>query len=111
MWHHMLFTPSLCHKLSHLLGPPPPRARRTLWTAPYICYNRMLNITLNFIFHMYDKKIYKCDITSSFPLTPPVTNCHTFSDPSPLERDVLYGLPLGLTLICIYMHVYLHTVC
>src|SRR6218665_110438 len=26
---------------------------------------------------------------------PPVTNCHTFSDPLPLERDVLYGRPLG----------------
>ena len=27
-------------------------------------------------------------------LTPsPVTKCHTFSDPSPLERDVLYGRP------------------
>ena len=25
-------------------------------------------------------------------LPPPVTNCHTFSDP--LERDVLYGWPL-----------------
>ena len=25
---------------------------------------------------------------------PPVTNCHIFSDPSPLERDVLYGRPL-----------------
>ena len=25
---------------------------------------------------------------------PPVTNCHTFSDPlPPLERDVLYGRP------------------
>ena len=22
---------------------------------------------------------------------PPVTNCHTFSDPLPLEHDVLYG--------------------
>ena len=25
---------------------------------------------------------------------PPVTNCHTFSDPLPLEHDVLYGRPL-----------------
>ena len=41
---------------------------------------------------MYDKNIYKCDITGSwFP--PAVTNCHTFSDPLPLERDVLYGRP------------------
>jgi len=27
----------------------------------------------------------------------PVTNCHTFSDPLPLERDVLYGRPLTCT--------------
>ena len=28
---------------------------------------------------------------------PPVTNCHTFSDPlPPLERDVLYGRPLKI---------------
>src|SRR6218665_2289388 len=25
---------------------------------------------------------------------PPVTNCHTFLDPLPLERDVLYGRPI-----------------
>src|SRR6218665_185249 len=25
---------------------------------------------------------------------PPVTNCHTFSDPLLLERDVLYGRPI-----------------
>ena len=30
------------------------------------------------------------------PPLPPVTNCHTFSDPLPLERDVLYGQPLSL---------------
>ena len=30
----MLLTPSPCHKLSYLLGPPPPRAWRTLWTVP-----------------------------------------------------------------------------
>src|SRR6218665_1921080 len=27
---------------------------------------------------------------------PPVTNCHTFLDPLPLERDILYGRPLRL---------------
>ena len=44
---------------------------------------------------MYDKKCIS-DVTSHafYPL-PPVTNCHTFSDPLPLERDVLYGRPLG----------------
>src|SRR6218665_1786155 len=30
----MLLTSSPCHKLSHILGPSPPRACRTLWTAP-----------------------------------------------------------------------------
>src|SRR6218665_436155 len=59
--------------------------------SEYICYNRKLNITLDFMFHMYD--IYKCDVTCYIPL-PSVTNCQTFSDPSPLERDVLYGRPL-----------------
>src|SRR6218665_1087741 len=39
------------------------------------------------MFHMYDRKNYKCDDTSS------VANCHTFSDPLPLERDVVYGRP------------------
>ena len=50
-------------------------------------------------------------------LTPsPVTNCHTFSDPLPLERDVLYGRPLpayfmvlnfyyGIQLSIIHVHV------
>src|SRR6218665_3676338 len=31
--------------------------------SEYICYNRKLKITLNFMFHMYDKKIYKRDVT------------------------------------------------
>ena len=60
--------------------------------SEYICYIRKLNITLNFMFRVYDKK-YKCDVTCSLP-PPPVTNCHTFLDPpNPLERDVLYGRP------------------
>src|SRR6218665_3040766 len=43
--------------------------------SEYICYNRKLKITLNFVFHMYDKKFIS--VTSH---APPVTNCHTFSD-------------------------------
>src|SRR6218665_1952327 len=43
--------------------------------SEYICYNRKLNITLNFRFHMYDKKNYKCDVTDSRP--PPL--CHKLS--------------------------------
>jgi len=59
--------------------------------SEYIHYNGKLNITCNFRFHMYEI-LLKCDVTCSW--TPsPVTNCHTFSDPS-LERDVLYGRPL-----------------
>src|SRR6218665_2044213 len=33
--------------------------------SEYICYNRKLNITFNFRFHMYDKNFYKCDATCS----------------------------------------------
>src|SRR6218665_1924561 len=33
--------------------------------SQYICYNRKLNITLNFVFHMYDKNLYKRDVTCS----------------------------------------------
>src|SRR6218665_1274313 len=38
-----------------------------------ICYKRKLNITLNFMFNMYDKKMYKRDVTCSCPL------CHKLS--------------------------------
>src|SRR6218665_848304 len=50
--------------------------------SEYICYNRKLNITQNFMFHMYDKNIYKCDVTCSFPfpLSQTVTPSRT---PSP----------------------------
>jgi len=48
-----------------------------------LSYNRKWNITLNFMFHMYDKNFYKRDVTCSWP-PPSVTNCHTFSDPLPL---------------------------
>src|SRR6218665_1350942 len=54
------------------------------------CYNRKLNITLNFMFHMYDKKCISVTSHALYP-SPSVTNCHTFSDP--LERDVFYGRP------------------
>src|SRR6218665_3723272 len=58
----------------------------------YLRYNRKLNITFNFTFDMFDKKFKKCDVTCSWT-PPPFTNCHTFWEPLPLERDVLYGRP------------------
>jgi len=60
---------------------------------------------------MYDKQISKCDVTCSWP-PPPVTNCHTFSDHLPLERDVLYGRPhicVWLQMLTIKMMKMLHS--
>src|SRR6218665_662784 len=34
-----------------------------LLLSQYICYNRKVNIILNFMFNMYDKKMYKRDVT------------------------------------------------
>src|SRR6218665_689388 len=128
-----MFTPSLCHTLSHIPGPPkstshisdsprffsrsstkdPDKAscknslsvvcgilsgrvcQRVfglegfvrgvfcpfLLLSQYICYNRKLNITLNFMFNMYDKKSKSVTSHAPAPL-PSVTNCHTYSDPS-----------------------------
>src|SRR6218665_818481 len=51
--------------------------------SEYICYNRMLNITLNFMFHKLCM-IKKCISGTSHAVFPPsVTNCHTFSDSLP----------------------------
>src|SRR6218665_754065 len=49
--------------------------------SQYICHNRKLNITLNFMFYMYDKNLYKRDVTCSSPPLP----CHKLSH--------LLGLP------------------
>src|SRR6218665_2917337 len=38
------------------------------------------------------KIFLKCDVTCS-GTPPPITDCQTFSDPLPLERDVLYERP------------------
>src|SRR6218665_4047021 len=62
--------------------------------SEYICYNKKLNITLDFMFCMYDKICYKCDVTCFYLLPSP---CHKLSHllgpPPPLERDVLYRRP------------------
>src|SRR6218665_2677542 len=50
--------------------------------SEYVCYDRKLNITLNSMFRMYDKKMYKCDVTCSLP--PPLSQTVTPSGtPSP----------------------------
>src|SRR6218665_3969633 len=48
--------------------------------SEYICYNRKLNITLNFMCMI--KKFINVTSHALDPLSP-VTNCHTFSDPLP----------------------------
>ena len=60
-----------------------------------ICYNRKLNITLNFMFHMYDTNFYKCDARCSVPPLP-LSQTVTSSRTPSLERDVHYGRPLSL---------------
>ena len=75
----MLFTPPPpCHKLSHLLGPPPPRAWRTLWTAPTwkmlfyhssFSFNNVICIFLRGEksgWEMSYKLIYSSDLNDSF---------------------------------------------
>src|SRR6218665_243250 len=51
--------------------------------SQYICYNRKLNITLNFMSHMYDKNLYKRDVTCfcPLPLSQTVTPSRTPSGP------------------------------
>src|SRR6218665_1134221 len=44
--------------------------------SEYICYIRKLNITLNFMFRMYDNFFISVTSHSLFP-PHPVTNCHT----------------------------------
>src|SRR6218665_3619603 len=55
--------------------------------SEYICNIRKLNPTLNFMFRMYEKKMYKFDVTRSLP--PPPLPCHKLSHllgpPPPLE--------------------------
>jgi len=38
-------------------------------------------------------KICRSVTAHAFDPPTPITNCHIFSDPFPLERDVLYGPP------------------
>src|SRR6218665_1447936 len=67
--------------------------------SEYICYNRKLNITLNFMFLMYDKKFISVTSHALYPL--PLSQTVTPSrTPSPLERDVLYGRPLLWERLC-----------
>src|SRR6218665_2647917 len=59
-----------------------------------IHYNRKLNITFNFGFHMYDTKIKS--VTSHALDSSSVTNCHTFSDPSRSSVTYFMGGPCAV---------------
>ena len=62
-----------------------------------ICYNRKLNITFNFMFHMYDNKMCKCDATCSLRPIPPSKTVTPSRTPSPSSVtyfvDGLHKLP------------------
>jgi len=64
--------------------------------SEYIYYNRKVNITLNFMFHIYDKKCYKRDVTCYW--TPPL--CYKLSHllGTPSRPSVMYFMdgPLGV---------------
>src|SRR6218665_3877823 len=63
--------------------------------SQYICYNRKLDITLNFMFRIYDKNLYKRDITCSLhplPLSQTVTPSRT---PSPSSVTYFMDGPQG----------------
>src|SRR6218665_1092589 len=56
------FVRRVCHGVFCLEGFVPGGFCPFPLLSEYICYNRKLNITLNFMFHMYNKKMYKCDV-------------------------------------------------
>src|SRR6218665_212840 len=58
----------------------------------YIRYNRKLNITLIFRFHIY---VYDKDFSKHVLLTLPMSQTVIPSPTHPLERDVLYERPLS----------------
>src|SRR6218665_2441450 len=60
--------------------------------SEYIYYNRNLNITLNFMFHMYNKKFIS--VTSHALDPPPGNKLSHLLGTLPLEREVLYERPL-----------------
>src|SRR6218665_2620400 len=62
--------------------------------SEYIHYNRKLNITFNFRFHMYEIFCLKCDVTCSWTPSPCHKLSHLLGPPPLLERDVLYGQSL-----------------
>ena len=135
-----ILTPSLCHTLSHIPGPP--KVRHTSRTPPFLvglvkksgqkpsCTNSLsivrgvfspeglsipLSVTIHllqpkvkhhFKFHVYYVWWKKCISVTSHALEPPpgppLTNCYTYSYPSPLERDVLYARPLVCLYVCIH---------
>src|SRR6218665_329084 len=63
--------------------------------SEYIHYNRKLNITFNFSFHMYEIFL-KCDVTCSWSPSPCHKLSHLLGPPAPSSvtyfKDGLFGL-------------------
>src|SRR6218665_1982221 len=76
--------------------------------SEYICYNRKLNITLNFLCHMSGN--FFISVTSHALEPPPLSQTVTPSrTPSPLERDILYGRPPSQSKEFIHIYTQTHT--
>ena len=63
--------------------------------SEYIRNNIKFNITFNFRFHMY--------ITHALYPPPPVTNCHTLSDPSPSNVTYFMDGPIDFIISDCYV--------
>ena len=59
------------------------------------CQNTLHQKVKHHLFRICMIKFFRSVMSHALYPSPPVTNCHTSSDPLPLERDVLYGRPLS----------------
>src|SRR6218665_446579 len=74
--------------------------------SQYICYNRKLNITLNFMFYMYDKNLYKRDVTCSFPPSPCNKLSHLLGPPLPSSVTYFMDGPYKVGYIILWQESY-----
>ena len=69
--------------------------------SEYIRYNSKLNIIFNFRFHMYEF-FFKSVTSHALGPPPPVTNCHTFSDPPSSVTYFMEG-PFGVVHVIVIL--------